>query len=308
MPPLPNPLLLFNNHFTGYRRHYSPRTRLAIAADLGYDGFEFHAPPPDDEPQWADMQHAFDASGLRVSGVYVIAKLPADTPATPEAEIERLRLTIERMASFRPRPHLTLAVRGELPRAEQISFNPMDEVGGAGYHEWGSARATEAEWVGTAALVREADKSLAEHGLAGTLYNHVAFVMDTPASELRVLEAAGARVIRPGIASIHTHFNKNVPDPLDWLALAGMERLAHVHLANGWAAVPQRTLPLDEGQIDIAGWLALLWSRGYAGPIAMHGFSLGGDPYVTAERSIRYVQDVWARLQRDPRLDPTQSA
>ena len=40
--PFPNPLYLFNNPFTGHRRNYPYRTRLAIAADLGFDGYELH--------------------------------------------------------------------------------------------------------------------------------------------------------------------------------------------------------------------------------------------------------------------------
>ncbi|HEX6971578.1 MAG TPA: TIM barrel protein, partial [Limnochordia bacterium] len=167
------------------------------------------------------------------------------------------------------------------------------------------AKAAPRHWERAARLVREADRMLAAHGLAGNLYNHVWFMTDTPQAILRLIEAADAEVIRPGIASLHAHFHPGVPDPPEVLALPGMERLGYVALLNAWPRPePFRTVPLDEGQIDIAALLALLWRRGYAGPLVLQGYDLGGDAYRTAQRSIEYVRDIWNRLRRHPALDP----
>ena len=48
---IPNQLILFNNHFAMHRRHYPFRTRLAIAADIGYDGYELGEGFPESEDE-----------------------------------------------------------------------------------------------------------------------------------------------------------------------------------------------------------------------------------------------------------------
>jgi sugar phosphate isomerase/epimerase len=84
-----------------------------------------------------------------------------------------------------------------------------------------------------------------------------------------------------------------------------MGRLGYVALHSGYPKPePYRTAFLDDGQIDNAGLLGLLWERGYRGPIALQAYDLGGDPYLSAERQIRYVRSVWERFQGNPRLNP----
>jgi hypothetical protein len=88
---IPNPVLLFDNHFTGHRRHYPHATRLAIAADLGYDGYEFHPIEPEDAATWEEAGAALAGSGPRHSGMYVVVKEVADD------EVGRLGAEIERL-------------------------------------------------------------------------------------------------------------------------------------------------------------------------------------------------------------------
>jgi len=71
---LPNQLILFNNHFSMHRRNYPFSTRMAIAADTGYDGYEFHPMEPGDDKSWDDATAAFRASGLKRAGMYVVSK------------------------------------------------------------------------------------------------------------------------------------------------------------------------------------------------------------------------------------------
>ena len=70
--PVPNDIILFNNHFTGHRRDYPYCTRLAIAADIGYNGYEFHPIEPDDDATWGEATEAYRASGLTSAGMYVL--------------------------------------------------------------------------------------------------------------------------------------------------------------------------------------------------------------------------------------------
>ncbi|HET7559038.1 MAG TPA: TIM barrel protein [Limnochordia bacterium] len=295
--PLSNALILFNNHFTGHRRHYPYRTRLAIAADLGYDGYEFHPIEPDNDPEWSEAAGALRASGLRRSGMYVVAKgITDDEAAEFESHVARLQRIIRRLAEIKPKPFLNLT----------ISSNPSP--GSSAFHEAGSARAEARHWRRAADLVAAADRELLRHGMEGNLYNHVWFMLDTPQAILRTLELAGARAIRPGVATFHAHFHQGAPDVSELLDAPGMERLGYVALLNAWPApAPFRTVHLDEGQIDIAAWLAHLRRRHYAGPLVLQAYDLGGDPYVSAQRSIAYVRAVWERLARNPSLDPWQS-
>ena len=68
-------------------------------------------------------------------------------------------------------------------------------------------------------------------------------------------------MIRPGVAIFHSHFHLGVPDFAELMAQPGMEKLGYFAVLNGWPkpAEPFRTRPLDDGNIDIAGALGLLW-------------------------------------------------
>jgi sugar phosphate isomerase/epimerase len=174
------------------------------------------------------------------------------------------------------------------------------------YREAGSAKAEARHWERAARLLREVDNDLAARGMPGNLYNHVWFIIDTPEAELRLIRESGARVIRPGIALFHAFFHQGVPDLPEVLAQPGMERLGYFAVLNGWPkpAEPFRTRPLDDGNIDVAAALGLLWSKGYKGPVVSQAYDLGGDPYETAKRSRDYLHAVHERFQQNPALNP----
>jgi sugar phosphate isomerase/epimerase len=295
MPP-PNPLVLFNNHFAMHRRNYPMATRLAIAADVGYDGFEFHPTEPTDDTAWSEMESAYRASGLRLAGMYVVAKGINDDEADQlDAEIARVNAIIDRLAVIDPRAFLNLT----------LMSNPAGRST-PDYRDAGSARAETRHWERTATMLRAVDAHLARRGLSGNLYNHIWFMIDTPEAEIRALAESEAKVIRPGLATFHAHFHLGVPDLPDCLAPVDWRRLGYLALLNGWPkpAEPFRTRPLDDGNIDIAAWLGCAWSHGYTGPIVSQAYDLGGDPYLTAQRSLAYIREVHARFTRNPALNP----
>jgi sugar phosphate isomerase/epimerase len=295
----PNPLYLFNNHFAGHRRNYPYRTRLAIAADLGFDGYELHPIEPEDDRQWDEAAAAFRASGLTRAGMYVVAKgINDDEAAIFDAQVERSRRMIDRLATIDPQAF--------------VNFTIMSNPGGAStpdYRDAGSAKAEPRHWERTAAMLREVDAHLATRGLSANLYNHIWFMIDTPAAELRAIRESGAKIIRPGIALFHAFFHLGVPDLPEVMAQPGMERLGYFAVLNGWPkpAEPFRTRPLDDGNIDIAAALGLLWQHSYTGPIVSQAYDLGGDPYETARRSRDYLHAIHARFQRNPSLNPCQA-
>lgn len=294
--PLKNKLYLFNNHFVGHRRHYPYRTRLAIAADLGYDGYEFHPIEPDDDKTWDEAAAAFKASGLKHAGMYIVGKGATDEEFPKlDADLTRTKRMIDRLATIDPQAFVNFSVF-----SNPAGASPPD------YREAGSAKAEPKHWERTAHIIREVDAHLAAKKMPGNLYNHVWFMVDTPAAEVRLLKEAGAKVIKPGIAMFHAFFHLGVPDLHEVLKQPGMENLGYFAVLNGWPkpAEPFRTRPLDDGNIDIAAALGLVWSRGYTGPIVSQAYDLGGDAYATAKRSIDYIREVHARFERNPALNP----
>ena len=292
----PNPVILFNNHFTGHRRNYPYRARLAIAADLGYDGYEFHPIEPNDDKTWDELSAAFKASGLQRTGMYLVTKgaLDEEFPQIEE-ELTRVRRIIDRLAALHPQAYLNFT----------IASNPVGKAT-PDYRDAGSAHAEPRHWERTAHILREIDAHLALRGLSGNIYNHVWFMTDTPVAVLRALHDSGAKVIRPGLASFHAFFHLGVADMDQVMALPGMERLGYYALLNGWPkpAEPFRTRPLDDGNIDFAGALALLWKHGYTGPVVSQGFDLGGDPYESARRALHFIREIHDRFARNPALNP----
>jgi len=293
----PNPLYLFNNHFVMHRRNYPFRTRLAIAADLGFDGFELHPIEPDDDKSWNEAAAAFKASGIKHAGMYLVAKGVNDDEAKDfDASIERTRKVIERLHAIDPKAFLNYTI------ASNPAGNSTPD-----YRDSGSAKAEARHWERTARLVKAADDELAKRGMSGNIYNHVWFMLDTPASGVRAIRDSGAKVIRPGIAIFHSHFHQGVPDFPELMNQPGMDRLGYFAVLNGWPkpAEPFRTRPLDDGNIDIAAALGLLWKRGYTGPIVSQAYDLGGDPYESARRARDYIRSVYDRFQRNPELNPS---
>lgn len=293
---LPNELILFNNHFVMHRRHYPVRTRLAIAADTGYDGYEFHPVEPGDDKTWGEMTAGFKASGLKRAGMYVVSKgINDDETDKFDTEVTRAKQMIDRLAAIDPHAFVNYT----------ILSNPAGKST-PDYREAGSAKAEARHWERTARMLREVDAHIALRGLSGNLYNHVWFMIDTPAAELRALKESGAKVIKPGIALFHAFFHLGVPDLHEVLAQPGMENLGYFAVLNGWPkpAEPFRTRPLDDGNIDIAAALGLIWSRGYKGPIISQAYDLGGDAWLTAKRSNDYIREVYDRYQRNPALNP----
>lgn len=287
----PNSLILTENHFFRHRRHYPIATRFAIAAELGYDGYELTDADPKDDTTWAQVRRELDRTGLQQIGMYVVVRaLPG---ADVDAELARVADCIDRLSELDRHAFLLFTMT-------VAPWSPTKI-----FHESGSVEATPLQWQQAAYVIRAVDERLDEKHMPGYLYNHVGFLIDTPRIEERLLNQVRPRNITPGLSSFHAYFHAQVADPAEILSSPEMGRLGYVALHSGYPKPePYRTAFLDDGQIDNAGLLGLLWERGYRGPIALQAYDLGGDPYLSAERQIRYVCSVWERFQRNPRLNP----
>ena len=105
---IPNPLILTENHFFRHRRHYPIATRFAIAADLGYDGYELTDADPKDDGTWSQVQQAFDRTGMREIGMYVVIR--AMPGVHLDAEIARAADCIERLSGLGGSAFLLLTI------------------------------------------------------------------------------------------------------------------------------------------------------------------------------------------------------
>jgi sugar phosphate isomerase/epimerase len=292
---VPNPLILTENHFFRHRRHYPIATRFAIAADLKYDGYELTDADPKDDDMWSQIQTELDRTGMQMIGMYVVVR--AMPGVHIDLELRRVGECIERLSGLGRTAFLVLT----------MTIAPWSPT--KVFHESGSAEATALHWQQAHQVIRAVDMMLVAKHMPGYLYNHVGFLIDTPSVEERLRAQVRPRNIVPGLSSFHAYFHEAVADPPEILSSPGMRRLGYVALHSGFPKPePYRTAFLDEGQIDIAGLLGLLWDRGYRGPLALQAYDLGGDPYVSAERQMRYVRSVWDRFQRNPRLNPAQEA
>jgi sugar phosphate isomerase/epimerase len=291
---VPNPLILTENHFFRHRRRYPIATRFAIAADLGYDGYELTDADPKDDTTWSQIQAELDRTGMGLIGMYVVVR--AMPGADIDAELERVGECITRLSGLGRNAFLVLT----MTVAPWSASKP--------FHESGSAEATALHWQQADRVIRAVDGMLAAKRMPGYLYNHVGFLIDTPSVAERLLAQVQPRNLAPGLSSFHAYFHEAVADPAEILSSPTMRGLGYVALHSGFPKPePYRTAFLDEGQIDIAGLLGLLWERGYKGPLALQAYDLGGDPYVSAERQMRYVRSVRERFRRNPRLNPVRT-
>jgi sugar phosphate isomerase/epimerase len=202
---------------------------------------------------------------------------------------------IDRLAAMSPKAFVNYT----------IASNP-GKNGTPDYREAGSAKAEARHWERTVRMLREIDAHVTQLGLSANLYNHIWFMIDTSAAQLRALKEAEAKTIKPGIAAFHAFFHQGEPDFHELMAQPGMEALGYYAVLSGWRepATPFRSRPIDDGNIDIAANLGLLWQQGYTGPIVSQAYDLGGDAYLTAKRSYDYLRSIHERFQRNPALNP----
>ena len=79
--------------------------------------------------------------------------------------------------------------------------------------------------------------------------------------------------------------------------LCGSRRLGTGGAGTG---LPATIEPLDEGELDNFAVLGAPRAVGYAGPIGVQGYSVGGDAYAKLRRSLAALHDMQRRLDAHP--------
>ena len=287
-----NPLVIFDNFHAGSRRHYSYSAKFAAARKAGFDGFELVAVDPSSD-QWQEVVELMPTAGFQVWGLHWTTKACIDRFAADiEKDIEKIHALAE-ACSETPIEYISLSLSGN------------DELRGETIHESGSARAEDRHWQRAYKIIGAFDEACRKNQIRGSLYPHTHWICDTPQSQQKILDGAGANWIGPAFCSHHWYANKASVELDEALALPMMQRLNYVVLTNGrYRGSGFPAVRFDLGEIDMAWVLAKIIETGYAGPISSQGWGIGGDPFKVAKTFVDEIRDLRQRFQSDPDLWP----
>lgn len=289
-PVLDNPLVLFDNFHVGNRRGYSYRAKFAAAQNVGFDGFELVTVTPGSD-QWKEAMDLMPATNFKVWGMHWTTRAVVDNNfANIDADIEQIEALVEACAQT-PIEYISLSLSGN------------GELRGPTIHESGSARAEDRHWERAYRIISAFDKACAKHQIRGALYPHTHWICDTPQSQARILEGAGAETVGPAFCSHHWYANRNSVELDKALALPMMKKLNYVVLTNGrFTGNNFPAVRFDLGEIDMAWLLAKLYEFGYEGPISTQGWGIGGDPYVNCKAFVEGIETLKKRFKTQPDL------
>ncbi len=255
---------------TGTRdaKHQTAEQQAALVREIGFAGI---GPIYKNPEGLRDMLAAVDRHGLRLFAEYVKLDLDAATPVGPE-----IRDTIGQLKGRDA--FLWLHVVSK-------TFKPSDPAGDAV----------------AVPLLREIAALAETNGVRVALYPHTAFWLERVEDGTRLARAVDR-------TNLGTTFNL-----CHWLKVDGQEleqrleeagRHLFVVTVNGadaagrdWKSLIQ---PLDAGDFPVSRVLAQLDRMGYAGPVGLQHFGIGGDAAVNLRRSM----EAWRRLNARSLLPP----
>lgn len=227
------------------RGSWTPEAQAAVLRKLGYDGISYRYTNPDDLARGLE---AFDAAGLKIFALYVIATVGAADPLPPglpdAIELLRGRDTL-----------IWLPVRGPKAAGDEAAV----------------------------AVVRRVAELAAAAGLQVALYGHHDYYLETAEDCIRLIDRIGAGNVRTTINLCHELRSGNATRLAEVIHACA----PHTVLVTINGAEPDGTiLRLDQGSFDIAGFLAQLKEAGFAGPIGLQLWGVPGDIPDNLEKSI----------------------
>ncbi|MFC8501233.1 sugar phosphate isomerase/epimerase family protein [Pedococcus sp. NPDC057267] len=272
-----------------YHSHgsYSFEAKCEMVSDLGYDGICFTLWS---EQSWADVPRFGTVQsqyGIDVLGVYAAVTGPDDEKG--RAQVLELLRTVEGASN------LELAVLGS-PAASQHS----DPAGDAAVLD----------------MLEEFASVAGPRGMTISLYPHADCWLQTTEDAVRLVKQLDNPAVRVVFSGFHW-FAVDGRDPQGTIELAA-PYLASANLCGSRRGpnplgMPATIEPIDSGQLDNFYLMGLLKKHGYAGPLGLQGYSIGGDPYPKLKHSIQVVRNMQRRLEDHPgwadlRLDPSPGA
>jgi sugar phosphate isomerase/epimerase len=262
-----NPFFTLDTAFYHSHGRYSVKVRAEMLRELGYAGT--NASLWDDQA-WSDLPvlvQSLDAHGLQLLGIWTSADVATGT--------------------FDPRLAEAIKLLAGRPAVIELALNSSSE------HDKPSAPRADAR---AAELVHKVATLAAAAGLRVALYPHANSWLERVEDAVRL----GMRVNRPEVGMTFNLYH--------WLYTDGTELEARLQLAlprmwnvtvNGTTRRGERDWtiePLDQGKFDPFYFLGALARTGYAGPIALQGYGVGGDVYANLKRSITAYRDLTMRI------------
>lgn len=256
---------------------YDFAARCEILQELGYEGTYLTLK---DDQAWNDIDKLDEVGaryGLSIDGIYTAVDI------NESRSVDKIVELLARLQRLNETVHVELAVN--LPGA-------------------GIAKSDQAGDTLAAEPLRRL-LGIAEHkGTPLLLYPHVTNWLERTEDAARLCRLIDHPLL--GLAFSGFHWYAVDGTRLSERIAAAMPYLRSVSLCGSRKTVingyPIWTIePLDEGELDNFALMGVLREHGYAGPVGVQGFSVGGDVYAKLRRSLAALRDMEQRLKRHPR-------
>ncbi|WP_053376278.1 sugar phosphate isomerase/epimerase family protein [Paenibacillus sp. FJAT-27812] len=255
--------------------HYPFEVRCEMLRELGYDAAYLTLW---DEQAWTDLEklpQVKDDYGLDIAAVYAVLDVTLPKEHTEAAKIVAMLETIQGCS----RVELALTMGDS-------RYVPSDPDGDRLALEWLSY------------LLQIAER----RGIQISLYHHVFFWLERWEDAHRLISKLSHPLLGMTFSSFH------------WYAVDGTKLneavsacLPYLHAVNicGSRKLPPGGLPasiecIDQGELDLFGFLAALKKHGYCGPLGFQGYGMGGDTYSHLERNKKALKLIEDRLAKHP--------
>jgi len=230
--------------------------RVGLLKELGYAGIEYTL----GGRQLPQVLEQLDKHALQLWGVYTTPSLEGGLAADLEESVKLMK--------GRP-TRIELCINSK-------EFKPSDPAG--------DAKAAD--------LLKRASDMAGDTGPVVSVYPHRGSWTERVEDGMRL----GAQVNRPNVG---TNFNLvhwkwvGSAKPLEALLAEALPHLKAVTI-NGLAG--DKIVPLDEGDYDVAGFVAVLKKVGYRGPVGFQGYGIKGPSQEFLKRTMEKWREILAKL------------
>ena len=232
------------------RGSWTPEQQANTLKELGYDGISYNYTNPRDLDVWVKT---FREHGLKIYGLYVHTFV--DRPVAVD-------------------PSFKEAIR-HLKGSDTVIWMTVSTVKD-------KKRNYDPEAVRNVQMMADLAK---EQGLSVALYPHAGFYVASAADSARIIRLAGRDNAGASINLCHEFITGNggrLEETLrDVAPIATLVSINGMDVDGG-----KHILRLDQGDFDLAGYLAKLSATGYRGPIGLQCYNIPGDPRENLKASL----------------------
>ncbi len=260
---LPNPFFAMDTG-TIDEQHKTAAQQVEMVKGFGYAGIGYWERNPAQGPKGlAEMITALDKAGLKPYPTY----FTIDIDASKQTYLPLIEQSVRLLAS-----------RGAIIWLAMTSKQHQN-----------SSPAGDEQAVAVAREIAD----IAQRSKVGVaLYPHVEFWLERVDDALRVAEKVNRRNV--GVTfNLYHWLRVEKPESMEALIKKAMPYLFVVTI-NG-SSLEGSIETLDKGTYDVCGFLRVLKSAGYMGPVGLQGYGIGGDAYDNLRRSM----EAWKKCSQE---------